>query len=85
MVQEVRVATPMALTPCVRRRFVSVTELEGIRKADARADRRFGGCETRQRALSKPADCGGRKYDGKIYRTASERVNPMKIRDKSRR
>ena len=85
MVQEVRVATPMALTPCVRRRFVSVTELESIRKIDARADRRSGEREARQRVLSKPADCAGRKYDGKIRRTASERMNPMKIRDKSRR
>ena len=85
MRQEVRVATPIALSPRARRRFMSVTEAEGLRKVNARVDRRSGGREARQRALSKPGDCSGRSRDGKIHRTASERVKPMKIRDISRR
>ena len=91
MLQEVRVATPVgcthpdaASTPRITRRFVSVTEPEGFRKVNARVDRRFGEREARQRALSKPSDYGGRNYDEKIHRTASERVNPIKVRDVSR-
>lgn len=84
MMQEVRLATPVALSPRAGRRFVSVTELEGIRKVNARADRRPGERESRQRALSKPSDCSGRNRDGKIHRTASERVNPMKSRHDKR-
>jgi len=92
MLQEVRMATPAdytgpdtASTPRVTRRFVSVTGREGFRKVNARLDRRSNEREARQRALSKPSDYGGRNHDGKIHRTASERVNPMKIRDISRR
>lgn len=80
MEQEVRVATPIVLTPRAGRRFVSVTELEGIRKIHARAEQRPGERESRQRALSKPSECGRRNRDGKIHRTASERVNPGKMR-----
>ena len=85
MRQEVRVATPLALSPRSRRRFMSVTEAEGLRKVNARMDRRSGEREARQRASSKPGDCSGRSRDGKIHRTASERVKPMKSRDISRR
>ncbi|KAF8271239.1 hypothetical protein EI94DRAFT_1720742 [Lactarius quietus] len=85
MLQEVRVATPIVLNPRATRRFVSVTEMEDLRKVNARLDRHSGEREARQRALSKPSDCGRRNRDGKIHRTASERVNPMKMRDVSRR
>ncbi|KAF8268481.1 hypothetical protein EI94DRAFT_1727629 [Lactarius quietus] len=58
MLQEMRIVTPLAsLTPrVVTRRFVSVTDLEGLRKVHERVDRRSGvsGREVRQRALSKP-------------------------------
>ena len=84
MLQEVRLATPVALSPRAGRRFVSVTELEGIRKVNARANRRPGERESRQRALSKPSDYGGRNRDGKVHRTASERVHPMKSRHDKR-
>ena len=86
--QELRVATPVpdaASTPRVTRRFVSITEPEGFRKVYARVDRRSGSREARQRVLSKPSDYGGRSHDGKIHRPASERVNPMGVRDVSRR
>lgn len=82
MLQEVRVTTPADYprpdaASAVTRRFVSVTEPEGFRKVDARVDRRSSEREARQRASSKPSDCGGRSHDGKIYRTASERLNPV--------
>jgi hypothetical protein len=83
--QEVRVATPITLNPRATRRFVSVTEMEDLRKVDAHVDRRSGEREARQRALSKPSECCRRNRDGKIHRTASERVNPVKMRDVSRR
>jgi hypothetical protein len=92
MLQEVRVAPPVgctrpdaASTPRVTRRFVSVTEPEGFRKVNAPVERRSGESEARQRALSKPSDYGGRNHDRKIHRSASERVNPIKVRDVSRR
>ncbi|KAI9461231.1 hypothetical protein BJY52DRAFT_1222387 [Lactarius psammicola] len=92
MLQEVRMATPadytrpdVASIPRGTRRFVSVTEREGFRKVDARLDRHSSEREGRQRALSRPSDYDGRNHDGRIHRTASERVNPMKIRDISRR
>jgi len=74
MHQEVRVATPVACkrpdaasTPRATRRFVSVTELEGFCKVNARVDWRSGDCEARQRVLSKPSDYGG---------TTTERPTP---------
>jgi hypothetical protein len=84
MEQEVRVATPIVLTPRAGRRFISVTELEGIYKVHARMDRRPSERESRQRTVSRPSDCGRRNRDGKIHRTASERVNPMKTRHDKR-
>jgi hypothetical protein len=76
MRQEMRVAIPInnaeeepLLTPRGTRRFVSVTEAEGLRKMDGGSREH----EARQRALSKPSNYLGHGYgyDESRQRTVS--------------
>jgi len=51
-------------TPRATRRFMSVTEAEGFRKAKERVDKGSREHEARQRVLSKPSSHAGQCYGG---------------------